>query len=47
MADTKKKKRRKANVGLTLPDGRRVEAGKPLPEGFDPPDWLVEQGKVT
>lgn len=40
-------KRWRATVGLTLPDGRRVEAGKLLPQNFKVPAWLIEQGKVN
>jgi len=41
------KKRWRAVIGLTLPDGKRVEAGTLLPATFTPPKWLIEQGKVT
>ena len=44
---TVKKRRWRAAVGITLPDGKHVPAGKLLPESYTPPKWLIEQGKVT
>jgi len=35
-----------ATVGLTLPDGRRIERGELLPDDYEPATWLITQGKV-
>ena len=48
MSNTKSKSKPKpvkyvALVGLTLPDGSRVEAGETV---ADPDEWLIEAGKV-
>lgn len=45
-AASEKPKRFRAQVGIDLADGTRVEAGQLVPVACDVPGWLVEQGHV-
>lgn len=44
MATAKPKPKFVAVVGITLPDGTRVEPGDPFPG--QPDKWLIDQNKV-